>query len=570
MRFVFLLLCILLSVETPAGSGNNPNGTWVADIQATERSILASAPRKDAKEVARSFIAIGAYLAITMLVIEDDSVMFAMYGDTTNKGKTFKLVSQDQTERRYISSDKDSSKGEVIVTVLNSDYIHVSQRSDPLGPVVLWKRATPQPIRTSEALQAHLSVWQASLEKIQNHLFAQDIQQTEPVPPKQWSEDVVLQDGRRIKVDREVSYTFKHSIGDAGSGFSVFTNRLSNHRIQFKLLDTGRIIDWQGDPLFTPVLLDVIDEIPYLVLAARPTKETERIYGCSELPFIYLQYDPKLPGKWKAVPEDRAPRALKRANLSFAEEASPKDHLSGDEVQESITKKEKSSDRFIQRDIPRDYSEWRYQYKNSYRNERRRDDCRSPRARVPQMVLPVPIEGYPEILETTDYAPDRITTGDDWSSFVFDKKREGACKSLFRPADPDDYMQGQPFVKDGSGNRPAPYSQTTQFNAGVRVLCDDEYVWFVTHQEEPGKIVISKFTVSGDLAFRTSFRNPDRVVGFTGYIRIPSLRSEGGYLYFDWLDFRDINREWHIKRWLKMRMKEPARSNPSINTDAAR
>ena len=570
MKFLVLLLCMLLSVEAPASNGNNLNGTWVADIEATERSILESAPRKDAKEIARSFIAMGAYLAITMLVVEDDSVMFSMYGDTSNKGKTFKLVSQDQTERKYIASDKDSSKGELIVTVLSSEYIRVSQRNDPLGPVVLWKRASPQPIRTSEALQAHLSVWQTSLEKIKNHLFAQDIQQTEPTPPKRWSEDVILQDGRRIRVDREVSYTFKHSIGDAGSGFSVFKNKLSNHHLQFKNPDTGRLIDWQGDPSFTPVLLDLIDGVPYLVLSARPTKETERIYGCTELPFIYLQYDTESHTKWRTVPEGRAPRALKRANLSLAEEAKRKDHLSVEEVQETIAQKEKSSARFIQRDIPRDYGEWRYQYKNSYRNERRRDDCRPPRAPLPQMVLPAPIEGSPEILETTDYTPDRIAIGDDWSSFVFDKKREGACKSLFSPTDPDDHMQGQRFVKDSSGNKPAPYSRTVQFNMGVRVLCDDENVWFVTHQEEPGKIVISKFTATGDLVFRTSFRNPGRVEGFIGYIRIPSLRSEGGYLYFDWLDFRDINREWHIKRWLKMRMKEPDRPNPSINSDAAR
>jgi hypothetical protein len=570
MKFLVLLLCVLLSVEAQASNGSNLNGTWVADIEATERSILESAPRKDAKEIARSFIAIGAYLAITMLVVDDDSVMFSMYGDTSKIGKTFKLVSQDQTERKYISSDKDSSKGELIVTVLNNENIRVSQRNDPLGPVVLWKRASPQPIRTEEALKAHLSVWQTSLEKIKNHLFAQDIQQTEPTPPKHWSEDVVLHDGRRIRVERTVSFTFKHSIGDAGSGFSVSKNKLSNHHLQFKNPDTGRLIDWQGDPLFTPVLLDLIDGTPYLVLSARPTKETERIYGCTELPFIYLQYDTKSQTKWRTVPENQAPSSLKIANLSVADENKLKDHISAEEVQETIVNKEKSSARFIQREIPRDYGEWRYQYKNSYRNERRRDDCRPPRAPLPQMVLPAPIEGSLEILETTDYTPDRIAIGDDWSSFVFDKKREGACKSLFRPADPDDHMQGQRFVKDRSGNKPAPYSRTVQFNMGVRVLCDDEDVWFVTHQEDPGKIVISKFTVTGDLIFRTSFRNPERLNGFTGYIRIPSLRSESGYLYFDWLDFRDINREWHIKRWLKMRMKEPDRPNPSINTDAAR
>jgi len=570
MKLILLVLSAVLAVEVSADNGSSLNGTWVVDVAATERSVLEMAPRADAKEIARNFLVMGGYLAITMLVIEDDFATYAMYGDTSGKGAKFKLVSQNQTERKYIATDKDSSRGTLTVTVLSGENIRVSQQNDPLGTFVLWKRTSPPPIRTSEALDAHLSIWQASLEKIKNHLFVQDIQQTEAVPPKRWSEDVVLQDGRRIKVEREVSYTFKHSIGDAGSGFSVFKNILSNHRLQFKHPDTGKFIVWQGDPSFTPVLLDVIDGASYLVLSARPTKETERVYGCTELPFIYLQYDTKSQGKWRTVPEDRAPRTLKRANLSFAEKTKLKDHLSVDEVQETIAQNEKSSDRFFQREIPKDYSEWRYLYKNSYRNERRRDDCRPPRAPLPQMALPAPIEGSPEILEAIDYTPNRIAIGDAWSDLVFDRKREGECKKLFRPTDPDDYMQGQRFVNDSSGRKPAPYSRTTQFNMGVRLLCDDDDVWFVTHQEEPGKIVISKFTITGDLVFRTSFRNPDRVEGFIGYIRVPSLRSEGGYLYFDWLDFRDINREWHIKRWLKMRMREPDMPNPSINSDAAR
>ena len=569
MKLVALLFCALLTVEVSASNGGNLNGTWVVDVAATERSVLEMAPRTDAKEIARNFLVMGGYLAITMLVIEDDFATLAMYGDTSGKGAKFKLVSQNPTERKYIASDKDSSKGALTVTVLSGENIRVTQQNDLLGPFVLWKRATPHPIQTREALDAHLSTWRSSLEKIKNYLFAQDIQQTEAVPPKRWSEDVALQDGRRIKVDREVSYTFEHSMGDAGSGFSVFKNKLSNHLLQFKHPETGKIIDWQGNPSFIPVLLDLIDGVSYLVLSSRPTKEVERVYGCTELPFTYLQYDTKSQGKWRTVPEDRAPRALKRTNLSFIEETKSKDHLSVEEVQETIAQKEKSSKGFIQREIPRDYSEWRYLYKNSYRNERGQDDCRPPRAPLPQMVLPAPIEVSPEILETINYTPDRIAIGDDWSSFVFDRKREGECKKLFRPADPDDNLQGQRFVKDITGKKPVPYSRTVQFNMGVRVLCDDD-VWFVTHQEEPGKIVISKFTATGDLVSRTSFRNPDRVEGFIGYIRVPSLRSEGGYLYFDWLDFRDINREWHIKRWLKMRMKVPDKPNPSINSDAAR
>ena len=219
-----------------------------------------------------------------------------------------------------------------------------------------------------------------------------------------------------------------------------------------------------------------------------------------------------------------------------------------------------SSGGSFQAKIPRSYDDWHNIYKNSYLNERKQGDCRPPRAPLPQVDLPTAIDGALEILETINYTPDRIAIGDDWSILVFDQKREGVCKKLFRPTDPNDYMQGQRFVNDNTGKKSAPYSRTAQFNMGVRVLCDD-HVWFVTHQEEPGKIVISKFTVTGDLVYRTSFRNPDQVEGFVSYIRIPSLRSEGGYLYFDWLDFRDINREWHIKRWLKMRMREPASQN---------
>lgn len=559
-KLIFLLLSLVLAGEVLAENGSSLNGTWVVDVTATERSVLEMAPRADAKEIARSFLVMGGYLAITMLVIEDDFATYAMYGDASGKGAKFKLVSQIQTERKYIATDKSSTKGTLTVTVLSSENIRVSQQNDPLGSFVLWKRASPRPIRTPEALDAHMSPWRASVEKIKNHLFAQDIEHTEAVPPKHWSEDVVLQDGRRIKVKREINFTFKHSIGDAGSGFSVFKNRFSNYHLQFKHPKTGEVINWQGEESVSPVLLDVIDGVPYLVLSARPTKESERVYGCTELPFAYLQYDTKSQNKWRSVPADRAPRTLKRANLSFAEEIKLKDHLSVEEVQENIAQKEKSSDRFIQREIPKDYNEWRYLYKNSYRNERRRDDCRPPRAPLPQLALPAPIEGSLDILETIDYTPARIAIGDDWSNLVFDRKRESECKNLFRPTDPDDSMQGQRFVNDSSGKKPAPYSRTVQFNMGVRVLCDDD-VWFVTHQEETGKIVISKFTVTGDLVYRTSFRNPDPVEGYVSYIRIPSLQSKGGYLYFDWLDFRDINREWHIKRWLKMRMREPASQN---------
>lgn len=353
-------------------------------------------------------------------------------------------------------------------------------------------------------------------------------------------EDVALHDARHIKVERSVYRPTEFKILDPFFGLPIAPRTEMGgpvYSLKFTHPDTQERISWKSKQYYTPVLLDIVNGIPYLVVNGFTSKETEAIYGCPELPYFYLKYESGFFGKWVPVPMEKAPDVLRISNLSQGR---------------------RNDAGFFQKDIPRTYEDWHYQYKNEHLNERKVWDCRPPRTPLPQAVLPTAIEGTPEILETINYTPDRIAIGDEWTEFVFDLKREGECKKLFRPTDPNDYLQGQRFIKDSTGKKPVPYSRTAQFNMGVRVLCDDD-VWFVTHQEVPGRIVISKFTVTGDLVFRTSFRNPDRVEGFVGYIRIPSLRLEGGYLYFDWLDFRDINREWHIKRWLKMRMKEPAR-----------
>lgn len=352
-------------------------------------------------------------------------------------------------------------------------------------------------------------------------------------------EDVVLHDGRHIKVERSVYRPTEFKIRDPFFGLPIMPRTEKGgpiYSLKFKHPDTQELITWKSEQYYTPVLLDIVNGIPYLVINGFTSKKTEAIYGCPELPYFYLRYESGFFGKWVPISVENAPGELHVSNLS---------------------QPRLNNDGFFQHIIPRSYEEWNYSYKNNHLNERKFGDCRPPRAPLPQTALPSALEGIPEVLEASNYTPDRIVIDEEWAGFVFDSKREGACKKLFRPTDPNDYMQGQRFVNDRSEKKPVPYSRTAKFNMGVRVLCDDDAVWFVTHQEMPGKIVISKFTVTGDLVFRTSFRNPDRVEGFIGYIRIPSLRSERGFLYFDWLDFRNIKRKWHIKRWLKMRMKEP-------------
>lgn len=343
--------------------------------------------------------------------------------------------------------------------------------------------------------------------------------------------DVTLIDSRVIKITRKVCWTFQFLGGDSGS--PVFMKSWPDKFwIKFKHPDTREKIEWEGDQYFDPLLLAIVKGVPYLVVGGRPDKDTSSKYGCPELPFIFLKYEKTgLWGKWIPIPVEQAPAELKYVNLP------------GNERAQGV--------------IPRSYAEWNYEYKNSYMNERRQNDCRPPRTQLPPVSLPAATEVTPEVLETINYTPDRLFIGDDWGRLTFDQKREGECKRLFRPADPGDYMQDQRFINDKTGNKRVPYSRNGQFQMGTRVLCDEKYVWFVTHQEEPGKMLISKYTISGDLTLRVSFLKPELLQGFVGYISIPSLRSEDDYLYFDWMDFRDINREWHIKRILKMRMQIP-------------
>lgn len=382
---------------------------------------------------------------------------------------------------------------------------------------------------------------------------------------ERWSEDALLSDGRVVKVEREVSYTFQFISGDAAS-MQLFASWPDKFWIRFKHPETHKTITWQGEQYYSPVLLDFVNGVPYLVVYGGGSKKTKAIYGCPELPYTYLKYQPGFMGKWTPVSVERAPAVLRKANLSPSYPAY-RQNMSPNDIQRNMSDAEHNSSGFFQRVIPRTYEEWNYLFKNDHLNERQQGDCRPPRRPPPQVILPVAMESSPVVLNAINYPQDRVVVGDDWSIMMFDRTRESACKKLFRPADQNDYMKGQRFVKDSTNSKPVPYSRTAQFSMGVRVLCDD-YVWFVTHQETPGKIVISKFTLTGDLIYRTSFRNPDQVEGFIGYIRVPSLRSRDGYLYFDWLDFRDISRKWHIKRWLEMRIREPEMPNPAVKRDA--
>ena len=88
------------------------------------------------------------------------------------------------------------------------------------------------------------------------------------------------------------------------------------------------------------------------------------------------------------------------------------------------------------------------------------------------------------------------------------------------------------------------------------MLCDD-HVWFITapdHANAKGNpITVTQYTRTGDLVFRTAVVPPRDEQGLAGALRLSSLRSEGGYLYIDWVHYRNVDNQWLVKRVLNLR-----------------
>lgn len=406
-----------------------------------------------------------------------------------------------------------------------------------------------------------------------------------------WSEDALLHDGRIIKVSREVEWTFQFLGGDSGS--PVFMKSWPDKFwLKFTHPDTHKTIKWQGEQYFEPILLDIVDNIPYLVVMGSPNKSTEKIYGCPELPYIYLRYEEGFWGKWVPIPVEQAPSVLQEANLSpeypdFPRAYDPKSDgdwdqeqggrwrplrdLSPKKVQAMIERVEKRSQGGFQARIPRNYDEWNYVYKNSRRNERKQGDCRPPLQPLPDIPLPKPVDVELETVESTDYI---VKSANEYYKYLSEKKgtvTRANCVTLFRPPKPENLMLGERFVKDPTGNIRLPYSGPSPLPLGmlekrVERYCDDKFVWFVAGHEELGKTIITKYSTSGDFFYNTRISNPKNTEGrmFAGKMVLDSITTENNFFYFYWN--QDIKRPddrtlEYPNRMLKFRFREPAQES---------
>jgi len=361
-----------------------------------------------------------------------------------------------------------------------------------------------------------------------------------------WTEDALLHDGKIIKVNREVYWSFHLFSGDEG-GLSVMESYPDKYWFKFIDPNTKETIKWHGEQDYSPVLLDILDGVPYLVVQGPQDSETKTKYLCPEVPYFFYKYDRVGFGHWTLITPKQFPGILKKANLSpdvpndiedyykTFRGAAPKDfpkpkrELSHDDVWANIKSDEKRSGGQLRSIIPNECPVWQ-----------------KPTA----IVLPPAIKVDLEILESKDYSPEKSFNPDD----LFDKKKTSDCIALIKPEDPrNPLMEGRyVFAKDESGLNKIQF-KTYAFPA-FNMVCDGENVWFPNYDNK-GAIELTKRSSAGDIIYRVSFKSP-----FPAFIIFSSVKSIDGYLYFDLWDSHNDAQGGHLKRSLKVRFLEPKTS----------
>jgi hypothetical protein len=163
-----------------------------------------------------------------------------------------------------------------------------------------------------------------------------------------------------------------------------------------------------------------------------------------------------------------------------------------------------------------------------------------------------------EIVNTEDYKPEKLVKMDDafydarQANF---KNREKSCEGILKPAYPRSLFMN--FAKDTTGRMIASTAMT---------ICHTDAVFigdYLPDANDFKHVVIYKYSSSGDLIYKIKFERPIEPIYYRGSFDDTTLKSEGGYLSFDWESSYDaapmgsVNRELHINRRMKVRIKEP-------------
>lgn len=377
-------------------------------------------------------------------------------------------------------------------------------------------------------------------------------------PTERWVDMAKSHTGQDITVHRVVEFHFGG--GELSNALTRWPNTFS---FEFTNPSDGKNISWKGEENVRPVLLDVVNGSAWLVINSSFVHSDVKKYGCPEIDYVFLTFDLKK-GHWIAVEPSNAPPELREANLSYGYEPylMPNSRvLDADNIASQLHSAEVSTAGHLNRLIPRNLEQWKYEYKRSNATTRVRNDCRPP---LEQPVNYIAAAGPSKNVELEVLASEIIdpellirdtpnSSESPWGAYSWDKERALACRDRIKQADDQDQRltTWQRFVRDTSGKKVFPNSYNW--------FCDSDAVWiFGNGMTEPGRVVITKTTNTGDILYKASFARPAASIGKEVAMRISTMRVKDGFVYFEWVSFDSGGYDWHVKHSSKFRFQEPS------------
>lgn len=373
-----------------------------------------------------------------------------------------------------------------------------------------------------------------------------------------WIEDVQLRDGRIVEVKLSATNRIDASMPWPGY-FDFRKSSLDTYRLEFRHPDTRERISWQGLRYFSPVILDFVDSVPFLVIRGRTNKETAQTYGCPELPFIYLSFNGF---QWKPVSVETVPPEVVDANISTHSVWSGWDgaHYSTKEVARLIAEAEGQSGGALPRQIPRTYGDWYASYEARF--SRQFGDCRpAPKTPPPDPQFEAAIESsfsaqasaqtVTALVAKTITASEPISASEyraamgEWTgSGYLSATCRDIVKSIYQirkyeydEQDGAKKLKGFTLVTVDKRRIPIPESVKSFFAAGTQlqtVNCDAGTIYAITRSDKDN-LLIHRFSYFGEVIDVTRVILPvvGNVISGNGWGELWGVSASHARLTFD-------------------------------------
>lgn len=378
-------------------------------------------------------------------------------------------------------------------------------------------------------------------------------------PTESWVEMAKSHTGQDIEVHRSVEFHF---------GRGELTYALQRWPTKFSLKFTnpvnGKKVSWEGEQYVHPVLLDVVNGTPWLVITSNLFNSELKHYGCPEIPYVFLSYKQD---RWIPVSPSDAPSELRNANILYSYEYYLifESRIVGvEKIASDLRSTEISTGGHFNVKIPRSLEQWKYGSKTAHVTGRHYNDCRGA---LPQPVnyiearssTPVELEAMSsQPVEPVLHMRESPNSQESlWGNYSWDKNRALACNDRLQGADEQDQrLTGwQRFIAD---------TTKTKIFPSYRRFCDPEAVWiFGDGIVQSGRFVVTKATNTGDVLYKVSFAAPPVVLGTAGTIRYSTFHAKDGFVAFEWVSFDSGGYDWYVKHLAKFRFQEPG-VTPSV------